>query len=243
MDGYREFLEYYHTLYAEDLLNKDFDSAGYDQQANLHAYNRIGMATQYTSGISVEWTLEWDPDWNEDEDELLMFPVAPLTGGCDKPFWTGRSEITPSFAINADVDEATAIAAFCFMDFMVGPEAGEIRSCGTDTTKYEIKDGFIKKLDKAWYSENSSELGSNFKGIPDNEKWNQYNGLTNYNGKALSEYAAAENAQGFTHVPTIVNCYKLTEEQEIIERYEVDFNTYCDENFSGFISGNIALTE
>jgi len=243
MDGYKQFLEYYHTLYAEDLLNKDFDSAGFDQQANLHAYNRIGVCTQYASGITLEWTREWNPDWNMDEDELLCFPSAPLTGGCDKPFWTGRSEIGLSMAINAELEEEKAIAAFCFMDFMISAEASEIRCYGTDPSKYYIENNIIYENDSAWYDEVRSEKGNNFGGIPNNEKWYDAKGYTAYKGKAMTEYAADEVKYGYTRVPTITNCYKLVEEQEIIERYSTDLNTYCDEYFSGFISGNYALTE
>jgi len=244
MDKYLEFLTYYNRLYEEDLMNKDFDSAGLDQQNNLHAYNRVGMNTQYI-GLTVDWTLDWDPDWDMDNDPLLHIPVAPLKGGCDKPFWVGRSEVNPTFAINSALEEDKAIAAFCFMDFMIGTEAQIIRNCGTDDEKFEIdyEAGLIHKYDKAFYSDNGSKLGSNFKGIPDNEKWYQVEGLMNYNGRDYTAHLAADAENGWTIVPTIVNCYKLPEEQEIIERYETDLTTYCDEHFSGFIAGNIELTE
>jgi len=244
MDGYKEFLTYYNRLYTEDLLNKSFDTAGSDEFLNVHAYNRMGVLTQYAS-TAVNWTREWNPDWDMDNEELLCFPAAPLKGGCDNPFWTGRSEISPTFAINSALDDAKALAAFCFMDFMIGPEAGEIRTHGTDKTKYHIdaETGFVIQDDPVFYNEQAKVLGSNFKGIPDNEKWTQYNNLMLYQGKAFTEHLAREASEGFTHVPTIVECYKLPEEQDVISRYETDLRTYCDENFSGFISGNTPLTE
>jgi len=245
MDGYKQYLDYYNTLYEEDILNKDFDSADMEQQNNLHAYNRIGVTSQYAASLCLSWTREMDPEWNQDTDELLCFPSAPLRGGCDKPFWIGQDEVSPMFAINAELEEDKALAAFCFMDFVIGPEACEIRNYGTDKTKYRIDydAGRIYKDDSTFYDENESILGYNFSAIPDNGKWYYPLGLMIYQGEAFTEYQAIDAAEQHTRIPTIVGCYKLPDEQEVIKQYETDLNTYCDEHFSGFISGRIDLAE
>jgi len=238
-DGYFDFLAYMNQCYENELLNKDFNTAGIEEQTALFAFNGIGACTQYAS-LAVQKTWDWNPNWDPDAEPMLMVPLLPLTGGCDEPVYMGREAWGGSFAINAYADPEVARAAFCFMDFMISKEAILMRNYGSscnyeynedEELLYVIRDPILPEGDEVVYFGNG-----NFKAIPDNEDL-----YTVYNGLEYSEYLV-ESAH-VTVLPTIVSTFHMPEETEVLQAYEDTLTSYVNKMFESFIRGQTPLTE
>ena len=235
-ERYREMLTFFNRLYDEKLLYSEFATANFDTQNALFANNQIGSLIHFVSNCTG-YSQRIDPEWDFFTDEPIIQPVVPLTGPYDDQYVYGRDALGTLFGITRFCEDPETV--FKFIDYLFSEEVGELTWYGIEGVDYERVGSEI--VFKSAYIDNEdnyrSNQGYNFSGLPSYQLGGGYmttqcDFVRDMSNNVLSQYVMN---------PTITFSYKLESENEVIQAYLADIQTYFSENLLNFIMGTRSL--
>lgn len=235
-ERYREMLAFFNRLYDENLLYSEFATANFDTQNALFANNQVGSLIHFVSN-STGYSQRINPEWDFFTDEPIIQPVVPLTGPYGDQHVYGRDALGTLFGITRFCEDPETV--FKFIDYLFSEEVGELTWYGIEGVDYERVDGEIAL--NSIYIDNEdnyrSKQGYNFSGLPSYQLGGGYMAtqcdfVRDMSNNVLSQYVMN---------PTITFSYKLESENEVIQAYLADIQTYFSENLMAFIMGTRSL--
>jgi putative aldouronate transport system substrate-binding protein len=238
-ERYKDFLAYFNKLYKEGLLFSEYATANLDMQNALLSNNQIGSILHFVSNCSG-YSTKIKPDWNFYEDDPIMLPlIPPLKGPYGDQYVYGKDTLGALYGISKDCKDPDTV--FCFADYLYSDEVGVLAWYGIEGEDYNMVNGeyvftpeFLKNADG--YRTNR---GYSVEALPGY----QLDGGKNLgNCKTVNDisYALYDN---YLLMPSIVFSYKLPEENEVLQAYSADLNTYFLENIDAFIMGTRPLSD
>ena len=233
-EEYREFLEWAHQLYADGIIYNEFATSSYDIQQALFTSNQIGSMVHFISNMTG-YSQTIDPEWEFNVDEPIMQAVA-LSGPYSDPVVYGRDSFGGCFAISATCEHPEEVFAFC--DYLMSDEVGVLTWYGIEGVDYNIVDGEYVFTDLYLNNEDDylGKAGYNFAGLPSYQ--------LDYMSKQCNQVRQqALDLAPYVYNPTFPFYYKLEEENEIINAYRADLDTYFSENLVAFVMGTRSLDE
>ena len=233
-EEYREFLEWAHQLYADGIIYNEFATSSYDIQQALLTSNQIGSMAHFISNMTG-YSQTINPEWEFNVDEPIMQAVA-LSGPYSGPVVYGRDAFGSCFAISATCEHPEEVFAFC--DYLMSDEVGVLTWYGIEGVDYNIVDGEYVFTDLYLNNEDDylGKAGYNFSGLPSYQ--------LDYMSKQCDQVRQqALDLAPYVYNPTIPFYYKLEEENEIINAYKADLDTYFSENLVAFVMGTRSLDE
>ena len=235
-ENYKAYLKFLNGLYSEGLLEQEFASLDRDQIVARCANDTTGVIFDYSRQMSTLYSAQYD-SYKADPSKGVIAGAAPLSGEY-KGAYIGRNPISNIFGINAKSENKEL--AIKFLDYAMSDEAQDLYVWGMEGLTYEVDaDGvrhFLPKCteDTIWYQ----GLGINAPNMPSQQSV-----------PATDVLLAAwhvQNDRDFEE-PYIVapfpEVYSTEEEAEISGMYQVDIQTYVDENAVAFITGTKNLEE
>lgn len=235
-ENYKAYLKFLNGLYSEGLLEQEFASLDRDQIVARCANDTTGVIFDYSWQMSTLYSAQYD-SYKADPSKGVIAGAAPLSGEY-KGAYIGRNPISNIFGINAKSENKEL--AIKFLDYAMSDEAQDLYVWGMEGLTYEVDaDGvrhFLPKCteDTIWYQ----GLGINAPNMPSQQSV-----------PATDVLLAAwhvQNDRDFEE-PYIVapfpEVYSTEEEAEISGMYQVDIQTYVDENAVAFITGTKNLEE
>lgn len=236
-DEYKEFLAWVNKIYTEGLINAEFLSANYDMQAAAFAENRIGSMMHFVSNVTG-YSTAIDPEWDFYNDEPIVQIIA-LENMDGEPVVYGRGYLGSNYGITTACENPEA--AFKYLDYMLSDEAGMLAWYGEEGIDYNYdENGKIVFTDV--YYENADNIG--------------YRGDSGWNNDGLGgwqyDYASVQCPMIFDQInevsqyiwnPTRMGKYYTDEQQEVLNTYLTDLNTYFDENTTAFMLGTKSLDD
>lgn len=233
-DAYRDFLTFVNKLYNENLINKEFLSANYDMQTAAFAENTVGSIMHFVSNAS-SYSAAIDSKWDFFTDEPLMQIIA-LPNPQGQPVVYGRGIVGVNFGITRFCKDPEA--AMKFMDYLYSEEVGLQTWYGTEGTDYQIVDGKFE-FSKQYY-----------------EDVDRYRDMSGYNCDAFPSYQYDYSAiqcktiveqtravAPYTWNPTRLNKYYTDEQQEVLDTYLTDLNTFISESTTAFMIGTRSIAD
>ena len=233
-EEYREFLEWAHQLYADGIIYNEFATSSFDIQQALFTSNQIGSMVHFISNMTG-YSQTIDPEWEFNVDEPIMQAVA-LSGPYSDPVVYGRDSFGGCFAISATCEHPEEVFAFC--DYLMSDEVGVLTWYGIEGVDYNIVDGEYVFTDLYLNNEDDylGKAGYNFSGLPSYQ--------LDYMSKQCDQVRQqALDLAPYVYNPTLPFYYKLEEENEIINAYRADLDTYFSENLVAFVMGTRSLDE
>ena len=231
-DEYKEFLTFVNKLYNENLINKEFLSANYDMQTAAFSSNTIGSIMHFVSN-ATSYSAAINPDWNFYDDEPIMQIVA-LQNKEGEPVVYGRGIIGSNYGVTRFCKDPEA--AMKFIDYMYSEEVGVQTWYGSEGEDYNLVDGKYVFTEKFY------------------DNVDDYRGNSGYNNDAYPgyqyDYSAVQaktifeqtsNVAPYTWNPTRLGKYYTDEQQEILNMYLTDLNTYFSENTTAFMIGTRSI--
>lgn len=239
-DRYLEFLTFFNKLYKEGLLYSEFATANLDTQNALFSNNQIGCILHYISNCTG-YSLSIDPEWDFDNDRPIMKPlVPPLKGPYGHQVVYGSDTLGGDhFGITRDCKDPETV--FCFIDYLYSEEVGKLTWLGFEGKDYNVVNGEYVFSDE--YKNNVdnylSKNGHNCSILP---TYQLDAGKMAPQCKEIIQdcYTLMDN---YLKMPSINFSYKLKEENEVLQAYSADLNTYFTENLVKFIMGVRPLSE
>lgn len=236
-DRYKDFLTWAHKAYADGLIYNEFSTANYDTQTALYTANQNGATLHFISNCTG-YSQTIDPDWQFNVDEPIMVPMAikgPGTG--DQPVCWGRNVYSGGgFGITSTC--ADPETTFAFLDYLFSEEVGILTWYGIEGVDYNIVDGEYQFTD-VYYADKDNYLsncGYNCMALP--------NAYQLYGSKQCNQVRAAiDEMTPYVKNPTLGYSYMNDDENEIVNAYNTDLETYFDEQMTGFIMGTRSLDE
>jgi len=237
-DEYKDYLTWVNNLYNEGLLNAEFLSANYDMQAAAFAENRIGAMMHFVSNVTG-YSTSINPEWDFYKDEPIIQIIALERLDNGEPVVYGRGYLGAYFGITTACENPEA--AFKFLDYMYSEEAGKLAWYGVEGVDYNYdENGNIVFTDV--YYEAAGNVG--------------YRGDSGWNNDALAglqyDYASVQCPEIFRQIneyaqyiwnPSRMGKFYTDEQQEVINTYLTDLNTYFDENTTAFMLGTKSLDD
>lgn len=235
-ERYREMLIFLNRLYNEKLLYNEFATANLDTQNALFSNNQIGSLIHFVSNCTG-YSQRINPEWDFFKDEPIIQPIVPLIGPHGHQYVYGRDAMGTPFGITRFCEDPETV--FKFIDYLYSEEVGELTWYGIEGVDYERVDGEIvfKEVylnSKDGYREKN---GYNFDGLPSYQLGGGYMAtqcqfVRDMSNNVLSQYVLN---------PTIPFAYKLESENEVLQAYLADIQTYFSENLTAFIMGTRSL--
>lgn len=234
-DRYKDFLTWAYDAYADGLIYSEYASANYDTQAALYSTNQTGSIIHFISNCT-DYSQDINPDWKFNVDEPIMVPLAISGPNSGKVCW-GRSVYGGGgFGITSYCDDPET--CFAFLDYLFSEEVGVLTWYGIEGVDYNIVNGDYEFTDVYYDNKDNylTVMGYNCMALP--------NAYQLYGSKQCNQVRAAidEFAQYVVN-PSIGYSYKNDDENEIINAYSADLNTYFDEQQTAFIMGTRSLDE
>lgn len=127
---------------------------------------------------------------------------------------------------------------FAFCDYLMSDEVGVLTWYGIEGVDYNIVDGEYVFTDLYLNNEDDylGKAGYNFAGLPSYQ--------LDYMSKQCDQVRQqALDLAPYVYNPTFPFYYKLEEENEIINAYRADLDTYFSENLVAFVMGTRSLDE
>lgn len=236
-DRYKDFLTWAAQMYADGLLYNEFSTANYDTQTALYGANQGGATVHFISNCTG-YSQTIDPDWQFNVDEPIMVPLAIKGPGTnDAEVTWGRSVYTGGgFGISSGCEDPEL--AFSFLDYLFSEEVGVLTWYGIEGVDYELVDGEYVFSDAYYANEDNyrGNCGYNCMALP--------NAFQLYGSTQCNQVRAAIDEMASTvKNPSIGYTYLNEDENEIVNAYSADLNTYFEEQMTGFIMGTRSLDE
>jgi len=235
-ENYKAYLTFLNGLYNEGLLEQEFASLDRDQIVARCANDTTGVTFDFSWQMSTLYSAQYE-SYKADPSKGVIAGAAPLSGEYPGAY-IGRNPISNIFGINAKSENKEL--AIKFLDYAMSDEAQDLYVWGMEGLTYEVDaDGvrhFLPKCteDTIWYQ----GLGINAPNMPSQQSV-----------PATDVLLAAWHVQNdrdfeepFIRAP-YPEVYSTEEEAEISGMYQVDIQTYVDENAVAFITGTKNLEE
>ena len=235
-EAYKAYLTFLNGLYNEGLLEPEFASLDRDQIVARCANDQTGATFDFSWQMSTLYSAQYD-SYKADSSKGVIAGAAPLSGE-HEGFYVGRNPISNIFGINAK--SANKDLAIKFLDYAMSEEAQDLYVWGMEGLTYEVDENgerhFLPKCteDTIWYQ----GLGINAPNMPSQQSV-----------PATDVLLAAWHVQNdrdfeepFIRAP-YPEVYSTEEEAEIAGMYQVDIQTFVDENAIAFITGTKNLEE
>ena len=235
-DAYKAYLSFLNGLYNEGLLEQEFASLDRDQIVARCANDTTGATFDFSWQMSTLYSAQYE-SYKADPSKGVIAGAAPLSGEFAGAY-IGRNPISNIFGINAK--SANKELAIKFLDYAMSDEAQDLYVWGMEGLTYEVDaEGnrhFLPKCteDTIWYQ----GLGINAPNMPSQQSvpatdvllapWHVQNDR--------------EFEEPFIRAP-YPEVYSTEEEAEISGMYQVDIQTYVDENAVAFITGTKNLED
>ncbi len=229
-ENYKAYLTFLNGLYNEGLLEQEFASLDRDQIVARCANDTTGVTFDFSWQMSTLYSAQYE-SYKADPSKGVIAGAAPLSGEYAGAY-IGRNPISNIFGINAK--SANKELAIKFLDYAMSEEAQDLYVWGMEGLTYEVDaDGvrhFLPRCteDTIWYQ----GLGINAPNMPSQQSV-----------PATDVLLAAWHVQNdrdfeepFIRAP-YPEVYSTEEEAEISGMYQVDIQTYVDENAIAFIIG------
>ena len=235
-DRYKEFLTWAHDAYADGLIYNEFASANYDTQTALFSADQVGSIIHFISNCTG-YSQTVDPEWKFNVDDPIIVPLAisgPNTE--DKVCWGRAFYGGGGWGITTYCEDPET--AFAFMDYLHSWDVAVQTWYGTEGVDYELVDGEFKFNDVYYDNKDNylTKMGYNCSALPYSYHL--------YGSKQCTQvFAAIEDFSQYVVNPTIGYSYKNDDENEIINAYSADLNTYFSEQQTAFIMGTRSLDE
>ena len=234
-DRYKDFLTWAHDAYAEGLIYNEFATANYDTQTALYSANQTGSIIHFISNCTG-YSQTIDPEWKFNVDEPIMVPLAISGPNSDRVCWGRAVYGGGGFGITTFCDDPETV--FAFMDYLMSEEVAIQTWYGTEGVDYEIVDGEYRFNDVYYDNKDNylTKMGYNCSALPF--------GYHLYGAKQCNQvFAAINEFAQYVWNPSIGYSYKNDDENEIINAYSADLNTYFSEQQTAFIMGTRSLDE
>lgn len=229
-DAYKAYLSFLNGLYNEGLLEQEFASLNRDQIVARCANDQTGVTFDYSWQMSTLYSAQYD-SYKADSSKGVIVGAAPLSGE-NEGFYVGRNPISNIFGINAKSKNKEL--AIKFLDYAMSDEAQDLYVWGMEGLTYEVDaDGarhFLPRCteDTIWYQ----GLGINAPNMPSQQSVPATDVLlAAWHVQNDRDYEEPYIRALFPEV------YSTEEEAEISGMYQVDIQTYVDENAIAFITG------
>ena len=235
-ENYKAYLTFLNGLYKEGLLEQEFASLDRDQIVARCANDTTGATFDFSWQMSTLYSAQYE-SYKADPSKGVIAGAAPLSGEFAGAY-IGRNPISNIFGINAK--SANKELAIKFLDYAMSDEAQDLYVWGMEGLTYEVDaEGnrhFLPKCteDTIWYQ----GLGINAPNMPSQQSvpatdvllapWHVQNDR--------------EFEEPFIRAP-YPEVYSTEEEAEISGMYQVDIQTYVDENAVAFITGTKNLED
>ena len=236
-ERYLEYLTYMNKLFSEGLLYSEFATAKYDTQTALYSNDQVGSILHYISNCT-SYSQTIDSNWDFYNDSPIMMPIVPPKGPYGDQYVTGRDALGFFFGITSYCENPEDVFKFC--DYLYSEEVGQLTWYGIEGSDYNVKDGEIEFTDLYINNEDGyrGKKGYNFSGLPSYQLGNGYMATQCKDvrdmSKVLAEYAMN---------PSIPFSFNNPEENEVLQAYLADIETYLDENRLAFIMGSRPLSD
>lgn len=233
-DDYREMMEYLHGLYSKGLILDD-----------IFASDRAKFNTYGTDGLLASCATQTPAGFFGEEGENYI-PLRPLTRNAgDEPVWHAvRSELAVigQFAMTDRCEHPIELARW--MDFWFSEEGARMFFMGVEGVSFEDVDGRYELLPEITDGKSIDDglqphalyMGGSYPGWA-TDKW--FRGVENTpqsieGSEFVSEYAIDDVWPAFTF---------SAEESDMLASIGTDIGKYLDESRSGFITGQMPLSE
>ena len=229
-DAYKAYLSFLNGLYTEGLLEQEFTSLNRDQIVARCANDQTGVTFDFSWQMSTLYSAQYE-SYKADPSVGVIAGAAPLSGD-HEGFYVGRNPISNIFGINAN--SANKELAIKFLDYAMSDEAQDLYVWGMEGLTYEVDENgerhFLPRCteDTIWYQ----GLGINAPNMPSQQSVPATDVLL----AAWHVQNDREFEEPFIRAP-FPEVYSTEEEAEISGMYQVDIQTYVDENAVAFITG------
>ena len=229
-EQYKAYLAFLNGLYNEGLLEQEFASLDRDQIVARCANDTTGVTFDISWQMSTLYSAQYE-SYKADPSKGVIAGAAPLSGEYAGAY-IGRNPISNIFGINAR--SANKDLAIRFLDYAMSEEAQDLYVWGMEGLTYEVDaDGvrhFLPRCteDTIWYQ----GLGINAPNMPSQQSVPATDVLL----AAWHVQNDREFEEPFIRAP-YPEVYSTEEEAEISGMYQVDIQTYVDENAIAFITG------
>ncbi len=229
-EAYKAYLSFLNSLYSEGLLEQEFSSLNRDQIVARCANDQTGVTFDYSWQMSTLYSAQYE-SYKADPTKGIIAGAAPLSGE-KEGFYVGRNPVSNIFGINAK--SANKELAIKFLDYAMSDEAQDLYVWGMEGLTYEVDaDGnrqFLPRCteDTIWYQ----GLGINAPNMPSQQSVPATDVLL----AAWHVQNDREFEEPYIRAP-FPEVYSTEEEAEISSMYQVDIQTYVDENAVAFITG------
>ena len=235
-ENYKAYLKFLNGLYSEGLLEQEFASLDRDQIVARCANDTTGVIFDYSWQMSTLYSAQYD-SYKADPSKGVIAGAAPLSGEYEGAY-IGRNPISNIFGINAKSENKEL--AIKFLDYAMSEEAQDLYVWGMEGLTYEVDANgerhFLPKCteDTIWYQ----GLGINAPNMPSQQSVPATDVLL----AAWHVQNDREFEEPFIRAP-YPEVYSTEEEAEISGMYQVDIQTYVDENAIAFITGTKNLED
>lgn len=236
-DRYKDFLTWAHQAYADGLIYNEFSTANYDTQTALYSANQNGSTIHFVSNCTG-YSQTIDPEWQFNVDEPIMVPKAIKGPGTnDTPVCWGRSVYSGGgFGITSGCEDPELV--FSFLDYLFSEEVGILTWYGIEGIDYNIVDGDYQFTDVYYDNKDNyrGNCGYNCMALP--------NAYQLYGSKECNQVRAAiDEMSAYVKNPSLGYSYMNDDENEIVNAYSADLETYFTEQMTAFIMGTRSLDE
>lgn len=236
-DRYKDFLTWANKCYEDGLIYNEFSTANYDTQTALFTANQNGSIIHFISNCTG-YSQSIDPEWKFNVDEPIMVPLAikgPYTN--DEPVCWGRNVYSGGgFGITSGCEDPELV--FSFLDYLFSDEVGILTWYGVEGVDYNLVDGEYQFTDVYYDNKDNyrGNCGYNCMALP--------NAYQLYGSTQCNQVRAAIDAmQPYVVNPTLGYSYMNDDENEIVNAYSADLETYFSEQMTAFIMGTRSLDE
>lgn len=135
-DYYRELIEFFHTLYEEEILDKEYLTRTKNSWAEVVTAGNV-FSTVYTGNRALWFTNQGRQAGIEDYSMIIARdPEGPYG---QAGFWAGPYAENDGMAITKD--NKHPVESIKFLDYFISPEGVDLHYWGRKGVTYELKDG------------------------------------------------------------------------------------------------------
>ena len=241
-ENYRAMLSMLHGLYADGILDPELFTMSWDMLSERASTERVGVFNLWSSFAPAYGRLTQAGIADPLSENYTLSVALKSEYNNNEPFIMRQGSATGGAAVTTNC--ASPELAMRWLDALLSdPAIMEFRCWGAEGEDYTVTAGGEKELimpadGSSW---NINHRGCGQVVTPHFQTNDQLNNPDAAYGWYLDEYAAysASGAWKSYSVPQTSAC--SAEEQDIIDTYQTDVNTYVDEMRDKFIKGESSL--